>query len=95
MRAGALALGLLMQGGLQAADHLPVCTACHDIGAGGAPRTGRAADWAPRLEKGLPRLIASVRRGVPGTLMASETCEGCTDAEIKSLIRRMSTPNKP
>ena len=90
-----IALGLLMQAGVQAADRLPVCAACHDTGAGGAPRMGRVQDWAPRLKKGMPKLIASVRQGVPGTLMASDTCDGCTDAEIKSLIRRLSAPAKP
>ncbi len=90
-----LAFGLLMQVEVQAADRMPVCAACHDTGAGGAPRIGRMQDWAPHLEKGMPKLIASVRHGVPGTLMASDSCDGCTDAEIKSLIRRMSTPKKP
>lgn len=90
-----MALGLLMQAEVQAADRLLVCAACHDTGAGGAPRMGRAQDWSPRLKKGMPKLIASVRHGVPGTLMASDTCDGCTDAEIKSLIRRLSAPKTP
>lgn len=84
-----------MQAEVQAADRMPVCAACHDTGAGGAPRMGRVQDWAPRLKKGMPTLISSVRQGIPGTLMASETCDGCTDAEIKSLIRRLSAPVKP
>ncbi len=90
-----MALSLLVQAEAQGADRLPVCAACHDTGAGGAPRMGRAQEWAPHLEKGMPRLIASVRYGVPGTLMASDTCDGCTDAEIRSLIRRLSAPVKP
>ena len=80
---------------VQAADRLPVCAACHDTGAGGAPRMGRAQDWAPRLKKGMPQLIASVRHGVAGTLMPSDSCDGCTDAEIKSLIRRLSAAAAP
>ncbi len=88
-------IGLLWQDHVLARDRLPVCAACHDTGAGGAPRIGRAEDWAPRLKKGLPKLITSVRHGVAGTLMASDTCDGCTDAEISALIRQMSTAKKP
>lgn len=90
-----LATGLLSLPVVRGDDRLPVCAACHDTGAGGAPRMGRAEDWAPRLKKGMPRLIASVRQGVPGTLMASDICSGCSDAEITRLIRRMSAAAKP
>ncbi|MES2685155.1 MAG: c-type cytochrome [Pseudomonadota bacterium] len=94
-RCGLLALGVLLLVEGQAADRMPVCAACHDTGAGGAPRAGRAAEWAPRLKKGMPQLVASVRQGVAGTLMASDTCEGCSTAEIQSLIRRLSAPANP
>lgn len=71
---------------------LQVCAACHATGAGGAPKTGRETDWAPRLDKGMPALVQSVHEGVPGTLMTAGICRGCSDEEIETLIRRMSAP---
>lgn len=41
-----LAAGLLSLPLVHGDDRLPVCAACHDTGAGGAPRMGRAQDWA-------------------------------------------------
>ena len=88
------AFGLLGAiGAAQAADldqKMQVCGACHATGAGGAPKYGREADWASRLEKGMPALLESVRNGVPGTLMPGGLCGHCSDAEIEALVQRMS-----
>lgn len=40
-----------------------VCTACHDTGAAGAPKTGDKAAWAPRLGLGLDGLVKSAIAG--------------------------------
>src|SRR5690606_3213152 len=32
------------------------CTTCHAIGVAGAPKTGSADDWAPRISKGIDTL---------------------------------------
>lgn len=40
-----------------------VCTACHSIGAAGAPKTGDAAAWAPRLKTGYDTLLNSALKG--------------------------------
>jgi cytochrome c5 len=40
-----------------------VCTACHAIGAAGAPKTGDEAAWAPRVKTGYDALLASVMNG--------------------------------
>lgn len=40
-----------------------VCTACHSIGAAGAPKTGDAAAWAPRLKTGYDALLNSALKG--------------------------------
>ena len=69
---------------------LQICAVCHESGAGGAPRIGRVADWAPRLKSGMPALIGSVKHGVPGTLMPGGSCRDCSDAQIEELILRMS-----
>lgn len=89
-----VAFGLLGAiGTAQAVDldeKMQVCGACHATGAGGAPKYGREVDWAPRLEKGMPALLESVRNGVPGTLMPGGLCSDCSDAEIEALVQRMS-----
>ena len=39
------------------------CTACHAAGAAGAPKTGDAAAWGPRIATGLEALITSAMKG--------------------------------
>lgn len=40
-----------------------VCTACHANGAAGAPKTGDAEAWAPRIKTGYDALLNSVVKG--------------------------------
>jgi cytochrome c5 len=40
-----------------------VCSACHETGAGGAPKLGDTAAWAPRLKQGLDALTQSALKG--------------------------------
>ncbi len=40
-----------------------VCTACHGSGAAGAPKTGDAAAWAPRIATGYEALLNSALKG--------------------------------
>lgn len=42
------------------------CAMCHANGVGGAPRPGRAADWAERKPSGTAELLVSVLRGKGG-----------------------------
>ncbi len=39
------------------------CTACHGAGVAGAPKTGDAAAWGPRLGQGFPALLNSALKG--------------------------------
>jgi cytochrome c5 len=39
------------------------CTACHSVGAAGAPKTGDEAAWAPRIKTGLEALLTSALKG--------------------------------
>jgi cytochrome c5 len=39
------------------------CAACHAIGAAGAPKTGDAAAWAPRIKTGFEALLTSALKG--------------------------------
>ena len=65
------------------------CFACHSTGAAGAPVTGDAAAWAPRMENGAEALIASVRNG-KGAMPPTGLCADCTDDELKELIEFMA-----
>ena len=67
------------------------CFACHVSGAAGAPKTGDAEAWKPRLEKGMDVLIASVKNGLNG-MPPTGLCADCTDDELKALIEYMATP---
>ena len=69
------------------------CFACHSTGAAGAPKTGDAAAWAPRLEKGADVLVQSVKNGLNG-MPPTGLCADCTDEEYKALIDYMAAPAK-
>ena len=51
---------------LQAGDavYTAVCAACHSTGAAGAPKTGVAGDWTPRLAQGYDTLIKHAIEGI-------------------------------
>jgi cytochrome c5 len=86
----ALAAAPAVMAGDPPAQYAASCGACHMAGVAGAPKTGDAASWAPRLEKGLDALVASVKTGLnampPGGL-----CNSCSDADYAALITYMST----
>ncbi|WP_269618947.1 c-type cytochrome [Zhongshania sp. BJYM1] len=67
------------------------CYACHGFGANGAPKTGVAADWAPRLEKGMDTLVKHVDQGF-NTMPPKGLCFNCSADEFKALIEYMATP---
>lgn len=43
--------------------YLAQCTACHAVGAAGAPKTGDAAAWGPRLTQGYELLLEHAIKG--------------------------------
>lgn len=61
------------------------CAGCHGIGAGGAPKMGDAADWAPKIKQGLPSLYHNAIQGI-GNMPARGTCATCTDGEIQAAV---------
>ena len=67
------------------------CSACHSSGAAGAPKTHDVAAWQPRLEKGMPALILSVKNGL-GAMPPTGLCAGCTDEEYTAMITFMAAP---
>jgi len=69
------------------------CTICHASGVAGAPKFGNAADWAPRIAKGLDVLVKSSIDGI-GAMPSRGMCMQCSTGEIKSAIEYMLENSK-
>ena len=69
------------------------CAVCHAAGVAGAPKTGNAEAWAPRMEKGMDALVASVKSGL-NAMPPKGMCFDCSDEEYAELINYMSKPAK-
>ena len=67
------------------------CVVCHDQGVAGAPKTGDAAAWEPRVAKGMDALLASVKNGL-NAMPPMGMCFDCSDDEYMALIEYMSSP---
>ena len=67
------------------------CIACHASGAAGAPVTGNAEQWAPRMEKGMDVLVANVANGM-NAMPPKGMCNDCSDDDFKALIEHMAMP---
>jgi cytochrome c5 len=65
------------------------CAVCHATGAANAPKTGDAAAWAPRMEKGMDVLVQSVNNGL-NAMPPKGMCFDCSDDEYKALIEFMA-----
>ncbi|WP_165856601.1 c-type cytochrome [Marinobacter sp. JSM 1782161] len=65
-----------------------VCAACHNAGVAGAPVTGDAPAWSPRLEKGLDTLITHAIEGF-NAMPAKGGCANCPDEEIQAAVEHM------
>ena len=65
-----------------------LCASCHDAGLVGAPKTGDAAAWAPRLALGFDGLTASAIAGK--NLMPPRGGGGdLTDTEVKRAVAHL------
>ena len=67
------------------------CVVCHAQGVAGAPATGDAAAWEPRLAKGMDALLASVKNGL-NAMPPMGMCFDCSDDEYMELIKFMAAP---
>ena len=62
------------------------CGACHATGAAGAPKTGDAAAWAPRIKAGQAALVANATKG-KGAMPAKGGNAKLTDAEMQAAVK--------
>ena len=64
------------------------CAACHDAGVAGAPMKGNAAQWEPRIAKGIETLVTNAWQGIGG-MPAKGLCSDCTMEEIEAAVNYM------
>jgi cytochrome c5 len=64
------------------------CNVCHLTGWNGAPLSGDANDWQPRLTTGFDSLLKNAKQGI-NNMPPMGTCQDCTDAELEAAIRKM------
>lgn len=64
------------------------CTSCHSTGAGGAPKVGDIAGWAPRIAQGADMLNSNAINGV-GIMPAKGGFTQYSDEEIISAVEYM------
>jgi len=62
-----------------------ICAGCHDSGAVGAPKTGDAAQWAPRIALGQDALTASAIAG-KNAMPPRGGAADLTDTEVKRAV---------
>lgn len=70
-----------------------VCATCHGAGVLNAPKFGNAADWAPRVAKGMDTLYTHAIAGF-NSMPAKGTCAACSDDEIKGAVKHMVDSSK-
>jgi c(7)-type cytochrome triheme protein len=70
------------------------CGACHATGAAGAPKTGDAAAWAPRIKAGQAALVASATKG-KGAMPAKGGNAKLTDAELQAAVKYIISQSGP
>lgn len=64
------------------------CSACHSIGAGGAPKTGDVSSWSARVSKGKETLYKNAINGI-NAMPAMGACPTCTNDDIKITVDYM------
>ncbi len=65
------------------------CFSCHAAGVAGAPKTGDADMWAPRLAKGMDQLLRSTVDGMDPGMPARGLCSDCSDEQLLAAIDYM------
>jgi cytochrome c5 len=62
------------------------CFSCHAAGVAGAPKTGDAVAWAPRVAKGDAQLLKSTVEGISPGMPPMGLCMQCTEAQLAAAI---------
>ena len=69
------------------------CAFCHDKGVAGAPKSGDAAAWSPRLAQGMDTLYASALKG-KGAMPAKGGNPALADSEVKAAVEFLAAQSR-
>lgn len=69
------------------------CAFCHDKGVAGAPKTGDAAAWSPRLAQGMDPLYTAAVRG-KGAMPAKGGNPSLTDADVHAAVDYLAAQSR-
>jgi cytochrome c5 len=61
------------------------CLACHATGAAGAPKTGDAAAWEPRIAKGMDAMLSNAVNGL-NAMPPKGLCMSCSEDDLRGVI---------
>ena len=61
------------------------CLACHQTGAAGAPKTGDAAAWAPRIAQGMDSMVSNAINGL-NAMPPKGLCMACSDDDLRGVV---------
>ena len=61
------------------------CLACHATGAAGAPKTGDAAAWAPRIANGMDTMVSNAVKGL-NAMPPMGLCMSCSEDDIRGVV---------
>lgn len=64
------------------------CLACHSTGAAGAPKTGDAAAWAPRIAQGMDSMVSNAINGL-NAMPPKGLCMTCSDDDLRAVVEYM------
>lgn len=67
------------------------CMLCHTQAESGAPLTGAASAWAPRLRQGMDTLLAHTEAGF-NAMPPRGQCADCSAQDLRALITFMAAP---
>lgn len=70
------------------------CMLCHAQAGSGAPLTGAASAWAPRLRQGTDTLLARTENGF-NAMPARGQCADCSAQDLRALIAFMAQNPTP
>jgi cytochrome c5 len=88
----ALGVGSVAQAAIGEEVYKAKCSACHDSGAGLAPRIAVRADWTEREARGRNAMFESALKGIPSTAMGAKGgFMELSDAEVRETVEYMLT----
>lgn len=67
------------------------CSSCHGVKNAEAPEAFNESVWKKRLAKGTDIVVANAIKGI-GNMPPQGTCFECAPADVRNLIRYMSSP---